>query len=76
MQDFLSTLLYQYLFLANIEYEYWTMNIHLDDYYYLAFHILKIGQVQLICITKKTKTTFFIFDKLLNIILEPILLLQ
>lgn len=31
--------LYQCLFLVDIKHRYWAVNVHLDDHYYLIFHI-------------------------------------
>lgn len=36
---------YQCLFLADIKHGYWAVNVYLDNGYYLAFYILKIGQI-------------------------------
>lgn len=45
VHDLLSIPLYQYLFLANIKDKYWPVNIHIDDYPYVAFHIPGISHV-------------------------------
>ncbi len=46
--------------------------MYLDDHHYLPFYVPGIGQIQLTCIPQRTKTFIFIFNELMNIILEPI----
>lgn len=41
--DFLRILLYQCQFLTDIKHRYYAVNVYLDDYHFLVFHIPKIG---------------------------------
>lgn len=70
--DLLSISFHQYLFLIDIKYGYWVINVHLDDYHYLVFYVLDIGQVQFTYISQRAKTLSFSFRELMNIVLGPI----
>ena len=76
MHDMLSILSYQYLFLADIKYQYWAVNMHLDNHHYLAFYVSEIGAIQQTCMAQGAGTLFFTFGELLNIVLGLILLSQ
>ena len=45
----------------------------MDDRQYLRFHVSEISQVQPTCISQRAKTLFFIFGKLIKIVLGLIL---
>lgn len=49
------------------------VNVPLDNRHYLAFYILKIGQIQPTYISQEAKTSSFTFDKLIDIVFRPIL---
>ena len=70
--DLLSIPSHQCFFLTDIKYGYWAINVHPDDRHYLAFYILGIGQVQPIYMLQRARTSSFIFNELINIILGPI----
>lgn len=72
VSNLLNILSYQSLFLANIKYKYWVINIYLNNYHHFIFYIPKIKQIQLIWMSQKAKTSSFLFDKLINIILISI----
>lgn len=61
--DLLSILLYQYLFLIDIKYKYWVVNIYPENYYYFAFHVLGIKQIQPTHMLQEAKIVFFAFSK-------------
>lgn len=54
--DLFIILSHKYLFLADIKYGYWAINIYLDKHHYLTFHISGIRQLQTICMPQKDKT--------------------
>ena len=66
LHHLLGILLHQCLF---SKYSYWIVNIHSDDCCYLIFHISEIGQVRLTHMLQRGKTSVFIFDGLMNIVL-------
>lgn len=43
VHDFLTILSHQCLFLRDIKHGYYAVNVYLDDCYFLAFHIPRIG---------------------------------
>ena len=71
--NLLSIPSHQCLFLADIKYGYWVINIYSDNCYYLAFHILRLGQIQPNYMPQRAKTSSFTFSKLINIVLGLIL---
>lgn len=74
--DLLSIPSDQYLFLADIKYGYWVVNVYSNDWHYLIFHMLSICQILSICILQRARTSFFTFSKLINFVFWLILLLQ
>ena len=59
--------------MVDIKHGYWAVNIHLDDRHYFAFYVPGIGQVQPTRISQGARTSSFTFNKLINIVLGPIL---
>ena len=71
--DLLGILSHQCLFLADIKYRYWAVNIYPDSRHYLAFYILEFSQVQTTCMPQRASTLAFTFDKFMNIVFGLIL---
>lgn len=76
IHNLLSILFYQFLFSADIKDVYWAINLYIDNPYYFTFYIPGIGQVQHIHMLQRNRSLFFIFCKLVNLILRPILYFQ
>lgn len=72
VNDLLSIPSHQYLFLPDIKHGYWAININLNNWHYLAFHIPRIGQVQPTRMSQGARTSFFIFNELMNIVFGSI----
>ena len=73
IHDLLTILSHQCLLSADIKHGYWAVNVHLDDWYYLAFHMPGIDQVQLNFMPQRARTSFFTFSELIIIVFGSIL---
>ena len=72
VHNLLSILSNKFLFSANIKYEYWVFNVYPDDHHYLAFHVLRVGQVQPTHVPQGTRSSSCTYSKLMNIVLRLI----
>ena len=57
------------LFCADIKHRYWAVNIHPDDRYYFAFHVLGMRSVQPSHMSQIARTLSYTFNELMNIVL-------
>lgn len=62
--------------MTDIKYKYWAVNIYLDNYHYLIFDILKIGQILPTHMSQRAKISAITFGELINIVSGIILLFQ